>query len=147
MKFLYVLFVLMVFVSACAQQAVEQPPAVSPEQEPTAEPEAEAEAEAPVEAPEEVVEEVPTVTTDEVRILGKAGFEPLELTIAAGSAVTWYNDDAKDIVFTMFKDGKFYINSDVIKPGEQFELEFTEAGEYEYWTLAYGPVGAKITVE
>ena len=39
------------------------------------------------------------------------------------------------------------MNSQKMENGDQFEHEFTEAGEYEYWTLAYGPMGAKIIVE
>ena len=145
MKLFYaVIIVMVVFISACAQQTGEQPPVVSPEPA-VEEPEA-PEPEIPVEVPEDEEEEVAPAVGGEVRILGKEGFEPMELTISAGSAVTWINDDSKDLIFTMFKDGKWYINSDVTKPGGKFENEFTEAGEYEYWTLAYG-VKAKVIVE
>ena len=153
MKLLFaIVLVVMLFVSACGQKPAEEPDVVSPGDEPVIEPEEPTETDVempegdmtPVDEPEEVAK--PT-TSDEVRILAKGGLEPLELSISAGSAVTWMNEDTKDIVLTFFKDGKFYLNSAVIKPGEKFEHEFTEAGEYEYWTLAYGPQGAKITVK
>lgn len=146
MKLFYAIaIVLMVLVSACGQTTVEEPPAVTPESEPSTEPETEPGAPDTVEEAPETEPEVET-TSDDVRILGKAGFEPMELTIVAGSSVSFYNDAEKTTTVTYFKDGKFYLNSPILDPGDQFENEFTEAGEYEYWTLAYG-VKAKIIVE
>jgi plastocyanin len=142
MKLFYAIaIVLVVFVSACVQQT-EQPPVVSPETGSSAEPE----------APVQTVEEAPEAetgiktTSNDVRILGKGGFDPMELTIAKGSAVTFYNDAEKTTTMVFYKDDNFYMNSPILEPGDQFENEFTEAGEYKYWTLAYG-VEAKIIVE
>ena len=144
MKLFYAIaIVLMVFVSACAQQTGEEPPAVSPDSGSSAEPETEG----PVDTGEEAPEEVGEVTTNEIRYVGAGAFEPDELTISVGSAVTWFNDDEKKGAVIIFKDGRSYMNSDGLNPEEKFEHEFTEAGEYEYWTLAYGPQGAKIIVE
>lgn len=149
MKLFYgIVLVLMIFVSACAQQAAEQAPVTEPEASAEAEVQPEAGAEgtgAAVAAPEE---EVAETTSNEIRSVGAGGFDPDELTISAGSAVTWINDDEKALVIIIFKDGKSFMNSNRIMPGEKFEIEFTEAGEYEYWqNIAFGVVGGKITVE
>lgn len=140
-----VVILLMVLVSACSQQVQQQPqqqiqqPEIQPQQE--------------EQKPAEIVQEAKgaaqdeSISSNEVRILGKGGLEPLELKISLGNSVTWVNEDKKDIQFTVFKDGKFYLNSAIMKPGEKFEYEFKEKGNYEYWTLAYGPQGAKIVVE
>ncbi len=94
------------------------------------------------------VEEVPEVTSDEVRYVGAGGFDPAELTISAGSAVTWINDDDKKGAVVIFKDGRSYVNSNGLMPDEKFEHEFTEAGEYDYWwNVAFTGDSAKITVE
>jgi plastocyanin len=152
MKLFYVMIIgLAVLVSACAQQTQPQAPPV-PSTKPVAQPEA-PESNMPVpEASEteemEVVEDTKKASSgDEVRILGEGGFEPLEASIKSGSSVTWINDDEKTFTMTFFKDGRFFINSPVMKSGDRFEQAFNEPGEYEYWTLAYGPMGAKITVE
>ncbi|MCH8329271.1 MAG: cupredoxin domain-containing protein [Nanoarchaeota archaeon] len=149
MKLFYgIVLVLMIFVSACAQQAAEQAPVTEPEASAEAEVQPEAGAEGTgtaVAAPEE---EVVETTSNEIRSVGAGGFDPDELTISAGSAVTWINDDEKALVIIIFKDGKSFMNSNRIMPGEKFEIEFTEAGEYEYWqNIAFGVVGGKITVE
>ncbi len=149
MKLFYgIVLVLMIFVSACAQQAAEQAPVTEPEAIAEAEVQPEAGAEgtgAAVAVPEE---EVVETTSNEIRSVGAGGFDPDELTISAGSAVTWINDDEKALVIIIFKDGKSFMNSNRIMPGEKFEVEFTEAGEYEYWqNIAFGVVGGKITVE
>ncbi len=140
MKLFYgILLVLMIFVSACAQQPAEPAPVTEPE--PSVEPEGTGDA---VAEPEEVAE----VTSIEVRSVGAGGFDPSELTISAGSAVTWINDDEKVLVIIIFKDGRSFMNSNRIMSEEKFEVEFPEAGEYEYWqNIAYGVVGGKITVE
>jgi len=139
MKIFYVIvLVLMVFVGACAQQPSEPaPPASAPSTASEPEPEV-------VAAPEVVA---PTATSEEVRVVANGGIEPLELTINAGSSVTWMYDAEIVSVLTISKDGVSYLNSPVLKPGEKFEHEFTEAGEYTYFAVTYGPQGAKIIVE
>ena len=154
MKLFYTIILgLMVLVSACAQQtspaaqtaqpiqAAEQPTVVDSQQGET-----EAAGETAVqETNAQEMEETKTASGD-VRIVGKEGFDPMEMAISAGDAVTWVNDDKKDLVMAFFKDGKFYINSAVIKPGENFEHEFKAEGSYVYRTLAYGVEG-KLTVQ
>src|SRR3989338_8270204 len=104
MKLLYGVFlVLMVFVSACAQQTEPVAPPGAPEPEPaaTAPKPAAAEGTGAAVAPQEKAE-----TVNEIRYVGAGGFEPDELTIKAGSAVTWINDDEKAGAVILFKDGK-----------------------------------------
>ena len=147
MRWLYGVFlILMVFVSACAQQTEPVAPPSAPEPEPAApapEPEPEA-AEGTGAAVAPQVEE----TVNEIRYVGAGGFEPDELTISAGSAVTWINSDSKAGGLLIFKDGKSFTNSGRLAPDGKFEYEFTEAGVYDFWwNLAYGAVSGKLTVE
>ena len=144
MRWLYGVFlVLMVFVSACAQQ-VAQPVAPPSAPEPVApEPEPEA-AEGTGAAVAPQIEE----TVNEIRYVGAGGFEPDELTISAGSAVTWINSDSKAGGLVIFKDGRSFTNSGRLAPDGKFEYEFTEAGVYDFWwNLAYGSISGKLTVE
>lgn len=142
MKLFYgVILGLLVLASACAQQ----PQAVQPtqaEEQPAAEPQQE-EASESMEQADDAME---NAASSDVRIVGKEGFDPTEVTINAGDSLTWVNDDKKALTLTIFKKGKWYLNSNVIEPGQSFEQEFKEAGEYDYWTLAYGVKG-KITVQ
>lgn len=147
MKLIYGVFlVLMVFVSACAQQAAQ--PAPAPEPEPAApvpepEPEADTEGTGAAVAPQEKAE-----TVNEIRYVGSGGFEPDELAIKAGSAVTWINSDSKAGEVLIFKDRKSFVSSKRLAPDGKFEYEFTEAGVYDFWwNLAYGAVSGKLTVE
>ena len=145
MKLLYGVFlVLMVFISACAQQAAQ--PAPVPEPEPAApapEPEADTDGTGAAVAPQEKAE-----TVNEIRYVGSGGFEPKELTISAGSAVTWINSDSKAGGLLIFKDGRSFTNSGRLAPDGKFEYEFIEAGMYDFWwNLAYGSVSGKLTVE
>ena len=147
MRWLYGVFlILMVFVSACAQQTEPVAPPSAPEPEPAApapEPEPEA-AEGTGAAVAPQVEE----TVNEIRYVGAGGFEPDELTISAGSAVTWINSDSKAGGLLIFKDGRSFANSGRLAPDGKFEYEFTEAGVYDFWwNLAYGAVSGKLTVE
>ena len=98
MRWLYGGFlILMVFVSACAQQT--EPVAPEPEPEP-------AEGTGAAVAPQ--IEE----TVNEIRYVGSGGFDPKELTISAGSAVTWINSDSKAGGLLIFKDGRSFTTAE-----------------------------------
>tara|TARA_Y100000310_G_scaffold341089_1_gene439077 strand:+ start:16318 stop:16755 length:438 start_codon:yes stop_codon:yes gene_type:complete len=144
MKLFYgIVLALMVVLSACAQQTVQ--PAAEPSAPPATAPVV-VEPETEPEGTGDVVVE-PETTTNEVRALGSGAFEPAELTVSAGSSVTWMNDAGANMVVIIFKDGQTYMTSQKIDSGEKFEHEFTEAGEYEYWqNVAYGGDSSKITV-
>ena len=142
MKLFYgIVLVLMIFVSACAQQA-------APEAAPSAP--AAAPAPAPVEDDTETEVEAPEVmetTSEDIRALEDGNFEPNALTIASGSSVTWRNARETNIVIIIFKENRAYINSQKIDPDETFEHEFTEAGEYQFWqNIAFQGDGGTITV-
>jgi len=147
MKFFYaIVLVLIVFVSACAQQQPAQP--IQPTVQPTPQPQAQPEPEEVVEEEAEEEEVVLETTLSEIRYVGAGGFDPSELTISVGSAVIWINNDDKAGALLIFKDGKSFTNSKRLIPKAKFEFEFTEAGEYDFWwNLALGEVSGKITVE
>ena len=132
--------ILILLLSACAVPPQQGPGEVITPEPSVQEPQVE-------ETPEQVEEvQVEEPTTDEIRILGKAGFEPKELAVSTNSTITFFNDDERNVVLSIFKDEKFYQNSGLIKAGERFELTLDEEGSYEYWATAYG-VNDKITVE
>ena len=145
MKLFYAIILgLMVLVSACAQQAETARPA-QPEAGEAMEDKEEA---AEVEAPAEQEEAEVVASTEEIRVLGDGAFEPNALTIKAGDSVTWINTDDEGAIIMIFKDGNFYQNSQKFDSGESFELEFMEAGSYEYWrNVAYSGDASTITVE
>lgn len=146
MKLFYAIILgLLVLVSACAQQTAQTVQPTQTAEQPTAEPQQEETSE-PIGQGEDAMENEAKAASGDVRIVGKEGFDPMQVTINSGDSVTWVNDDKKALTLTIFKEGKWYLNSDVIEPGQSFEQEFKEAGEYDYWTLAYGVKG-KITVQ
>lgn len=148
MKIKYVIgLFLILLITACAQkQPTGQAVTVS---EPTVE---------PTPAVQEIVEETPEITeaeetpkeevaqTNEIRIVGKAGFEPMELSIKAGGTITLINTDKVSLLITIYKNDKFFQNTPLIKKGDKYELTLKDSGNYEYWSVAYGVKG-KITVE
>lgn len=142
MKLFYgIILILMVFISACAQQeaAPEAPPVTTPE--PSSEPVAPAE-------PDQVAPETEEVTAPsggEVRMLGVGQYEPAEVTISAGGSVTFFNEGKIKTVMTI-KGPSGVTNSPIVMPGEKYEQAFDEVGEYDAWAISYGP-GVKVTVE
>ena len=158
MKLFYgIILVMMVFVSACAPQVVQPEADTTPL--PTGGQDAGDAIEEKEDAGEVMEDKGDTLEGKEgeamedkgdadIRALGAGAFDPDELTISAGSSVTWMNSANKNLVILIFKDGKSYMNSQKIDPGEIFENEFTEAGEYQYWqNIAYSGDGGTITVE
>jgi amicyanin len=59
-------------------------------------------------------------------------YDPMIITVSAGTTVTWYNNDTVDHTVTTFS-GPASFDSGVIRPGETFSFTFTEAGTYDYW--------------
>jgi plastocyanin len=143
MKLFYgIVLVLMVFVSACAPQSA---PVAAPVQE--SEPEPQSEPEVDVDGTGAAVAPQEESTVNEVRALGTGAFDPAELTVSAGSSVTWINNAGTNMVIIIFKDGRAYMNSQKFDPGESFEQEFADAGEYKYWqNIAFSGDGGTITV-
>ena len=98
---------------------------------------------------ETVPEEAGFSISQNIKILGKSGFDPAEISIKRGDTLIWLNEDTKNMVLNIKKGTKpawaKVVASDLIKKGESYERTFDEAGDYEYWTIAYGVIG-KITV-
>jgi len=143
-------FILLLVLSACAAtqqtQVVETAVAETAEEPQEEEPAIEvAEAEEAEAMPKQTTEK-PAAKGGDIIILGKDGFDPAELKISGGSVVRFVNNANKVIILTFFKDGKFYQNSPTIDAGESFDIEFSNKGSYQYWTIQFG-VKATIAVE
>tara|TARA_Y100000031_G_scaffold10107_3_gene10959 strand:+ start:37498 stop:37944 length:447 start_codon:yes stop_codon:yes gene_type:complete len=145
MKIFYgLVLVLMLFMSACAQQPAAQPePQVQPEEEAAEEVVEEEVVEETEAAAEEEV--VTPATGNEVRILGVGQYDPEDVTISAGESITFFNEGNIRTVVTI-KSSSGTTNTPLIDVGGKYEQEFSEAGEYDAWGVSYGP-GVKITVE
>jgi len=130
MKIGYVVALLMIaFIVGCAAPKT-QPEA--PAEEPTAEVEEPPEPTAAA-IGEQPAEEIKEVAIDaDIQILSKA-FDPGELTVSAGSTVTWINMD-KAAVHSLSIIGKGVICQRK-QTGETCEYTFEEAGTYEIMDL------------
>lgn len=72
-------------------------------------------------------------------------FKPEEITIAAGTTVTWTNEDPLDHNVVAV-DGMF--ESDDFGKGGTFSYTFAEPGEYEYSCTLHPPgMKGKVVVE
>ena len=160
MKLFYgIILVLMVFISACAQQPAAEPDSDGEAVEADSDGEAaegndavadDSDAEANLEGEAEEEETEPEVTASgdsaDIRYVGAGGFDPDTLTVNAGSSVTFFNGDSKPMVIIIFKDGRTFATPR-LAPGQQSEVEFNDAGVYDYWwDIAYAAVGGQITV-
>lgn len=71
-------------------------------------------------------------------------FGPMELTIPAGTQVTWINKD--DVPHTVVSvDQKF--KSKALDTDDKFSFTFQEAGTYEYFCSVHPKMTAKIIVK
>ena len=105
---------------------------------------------APVAAP-------PTQQTAAVRISGFR-FQPPELTVSAGTTVTWTNDDAilhtvttgtsvkKDDFgnYEIAPDGR--VNGTLADKGQTFSFTFTTPGDYAYFCSRHNNMTARVVV-
>lgn len=69
-------------------------------------------------------------------------FSPMELEVAAGTTVTWKNDDAAShtVVSSVF-------TSETLKTGDEFSFTFTDAGKYDYHCGIHPSMKGKIIVK
>jgi plastocyanin len=131
----------MLIAVGCAKQA----PAPASKPAPVAEPEPVVVAE-PVAEPEPVVEEEvaePAPQSGDV-ILGDAGFEPSELTVAVGATVVFENQ-GKSVGIVSSKARGF--NSGRLVSGDKWEHTFEEAGTFEYLNTIKASQKGTIVVE
>ena len=71
-------------------------------------------------------------------------FEPAELTVAAGTTVTFRNDD--DIPhLVVASDGSF--RSKALDTGDSYSFNFTKAGEYGYFCALHPHMVGKVVVK
>ncbi len=92
---------------------------------------------------------VKAVVTYPVKIFGRNGFIPYELTVNVDDSVTWTNEDprtkAVDLVIRDLQTRQF-VTSPIIAPGKEYSYVFPRQGNYEYWTTGYGMKG-RVTVK
>jgi plastocyanin len=70
-------------------------------------------------------------------------FSPAELTVAAGTSVTWTNDD--DIPHTLVARDKLF-RSKALDTGDGFTFTFTTPGTYDYFCGLHPHMVGKIVV-
>ncbi|MFL6840288.1 MAG: cupredoxin family copper-binding protein [Bradyrhizobium sp.] len=70
-------------------------------------------------------------------------FEPVQLTVKAGTTVTWKNRD--DIPHTIVSAGKF--RSKTLDTDDSFSFTFTTAGDYKYFCSLHPHMTGMIKVE
>ncbi len=71
-------------------------------------------------------------------------FGPADLTVPAGSTVTWVNHD--DIPHTVVSTEKKFA-SQALDTGDKFSFEFKTAGTYEYFCSLHPRMTAKVVVQ
>lgn len=121
--------------------------------------------EVPEETPEEVPEETPEETPEEsyaadVSISEGSSSQGCEtdgtcyvesdLTVEAGTTVTWTNDDTSSHTVTSGTPSGTagdVFDSDIIESGGTFEYTFDESGEYDYFCVIHPWMAGKVTVE
>jgi plastocyanin len=81
--------------------------------------------------------------TVEVKI-DNFSFGPAELTVAAGTTVTWTNRD--DIPHTVVSTDKIF-KSKVLDTDEKFSYTFTQAGSFPYFCSIHPKMTGKVVVK
>lgn len=79
-----------------------------------------------------------TVTIDDMQ------FDPGEVSVAAGTEVTWTNDD--DAPHTVTFDDDSVASSDQLETGDSFSTTFDEPGTYAYVCAIHPDMTATVTV-
>jgi plastocyanin len=94
-------------------------------------------------SPSVAASDQPSVGNAEVKI-DNFSFGPQELTVAAGTTVTWTNRD--DIPHTVVStDGVF--KSKVRDTDEKFSYTFTKTGTYPYYCSVHPKMTGKVVVQ
>jgi YVTN family beta-propeller protein len=70
-------------------------------------------------------------------------FAPAEITVAAGQAVTWTNDDGAPHGLA-YKDG--VQGTDLLLPGQSFSRSYDKAGTYDYICAVHAYMTGKVVV-
>jgi plastocyanin len=87
---------------------------------------------------------VSTARTEDTEVhIDNFVFEPAQLTVKAGTTVTWMNRD--DIPHTVVCAGKF--RSKAMDTDDRFSFTFTAAGEYKYFCSLHPHMTGMVKVE
>lgn len=81
----------------------------------------------------------------DVRILGKEGFDPEELTVSKDATVVFRNNADKLLTLNVW-EGRRVIDTFIVQDGKVGEVTFDKAGSFEVRTLEYA-TSISITVE
>ena len=72
-------------------------------------------------------------------------FGPMTMTVAAGTTVTWTNDD--DVPHTVVSDDKTTFKSKALDTGEHFSYTFLKPGKYPYFCSVHPKMVAEVVVQ
>ena len=72
-------------------------------------------------------------------------FGPMTMTVAAGTTVTWTNND--DVPHTVVSDDKTTFKSKALDTGEHFSYTFTKPGKYPYFCSVHPKMMAEVVVQ
>ena len=86
----------------------------------------------------------PAMAADVTVKIDNFTFDPPRLTVKAGTAVTWYNED--DIPHTVAASDKAF-KSKVLDTEDKFAFTFTTPGTYEYFCSLHPHMTGTIVVE
>ena len=87
------------------------------------------------------------VDASEAVTIERSRFEPDELTISAGTEVTWENLDAFAHTVTSDEDSSLAFDSGELAQGDTFSQAFDEAGTYEYFCEIHPTMQSTVVVE
>ena len=76
-------------------------------------------------------------------IINNFAFNPSELTVNSGTAVTWKN--AHNVVHTVVSQNLF--ESKTLNKGDEFAFTFNTPGEYNYYCSIHPSMGGKVIVK
>jgi plastocyanin len=72
-------------------------------------------------------------------------FGPMTMTVAAGTTVTWTNNE--DVPHTVVSDDKTTFKSRALDTGEKFSYTFTKPGKYAYFCSVHPKMTAEVVVQ
>lgn len=72
-------------------------------------------------------------------------FTPMSLKVAAGTTVTWTNDD--DVPHTVVSDDTKTFKSHALDTGDHFSYTFTKPGKYSYFCSVHPRMTAEVVVQ
>jgi plastocyanin len=84
--------------------------------------------------------------TNQVEVkIDNFSFGPMALTVAAGTTVTWTNND--DVPHTVVSEDKTTFRSKALDTGDHFSYTFTKPGTYPYFCSVHPKMTAEVIVQ